>query len=125
MRLHVTGHMEGGFLNSPRAKCSKGFPLAFLSIQAQDWTTDINRFNGPRGSVYKSHAHLICRVFSSCMHCQFIRLPTLHTLMACTFFSSFVTFSFYCICMYIYKKKEEKKMQKDLDCINFLYQLFI
>ena len=66
--------MEGGFLNSPRAKCSKGFPLAFLSIQAQDWTTDINRFNRPRGSVYKSHAHLTCRVFSSCMHCQFIRL---------------------------------------------------
>ena len=27
--------MESGFLNLPRAKCSKGFPLAFLSIQAR------------------------------------------------------------------------------------------
>ena len=73
--------MEGGFLNSPRAKCSKGFPLAFLSIQVQDWTTDINRFNGPRGSVYKCHAHLICRVFSSCMHCQFIRLCSIYSML--------------------------------------------
>ena len=116
--------MEGGFLNSPRAKCSKGFPLAFLSIQAQigqqiliDLMDREDRYISLMRTSFAGFSH------HACIASLFVYPPSTPSWLALSllFFFSFVTLAFIAyVCIFI----REKKCKKDLDCINFLYQLF-